>query len=129
MKLYRCNTCGKIILEVNETMPTPSCCGSEMMMLEPEMTDGMLEKHVPVYEMNGSVICITIGADKHPMTKEHHIEYIMLETNKGVYLRHVFKSVGEDGFPGVCFHLTAGEVPIEITEYCNIHGLYSKKCL
>lgn len=127
-KLYKCNTCGKIVLEVMNSGVVPTCCGGNMTLLSPKTTDGALEKHVPVYEKKGSVICITVGAEEHPMTAEHHIEFIILETNKGFYVRYLFDSENKVNFPGACFHLGAGEEPVSVIEYCNIHGLYLSKC-
>lgn len=127
MILYKCDICGKIITEVEGTNPTPSCCGSQMNLLVPGTTDGALEKHVPVYEKKGSVLCVTVGEVEHPMTVEHHVEFIILETNKGFYIRYPFRADSTEHTPKTCFYLAGDEEVISVQEYCNIHGLYVRK--
>lgn len=124
MRIFKCNTCGKIVVEVTSSPVTPICCGDPMTLLKPQSTDGALEKHVPVYEKKGSVICIKVGEQEHPMTQPHHIEFIVLETNKGFYLRYLFQDDTEGCIPGACFHLDTDEKAVSVVAYCNIHGLY-----
>ena len=126
LKFYKCNVCGKIVVEVESTDVTPICCGEPMTLLMPETSDGVLEKHVPVYDLKGTVICVNVGAKEHPMTDEHHIDFIVLETNTGFHVRYTFLDEGGENFPGACFHLNVGEKPVSIVAYCNIHGLYLK---
>ena len=124
MKLYRCNVCGKIVAEVEMSGAMPVCCGETMTLLTSKMTDGAIEKHVPVYEKKGNVICVKVGEEEHPMTDMHHVEFIILETTMGFYLRYIFRKDCEKCFPGACFYLAPEEKAVAVYEYCNIHGLY-----
>lgn len=127
LRFYRCDTCGNLVVMINDSGMTPNCCGKNMLELRPGMTDGALEKHLPVYIMRENMICVTVGEQAHPMTDMHHIDFIVLETDKSCYLRRVFKEGCSDCTPQACFYPAPEEKPIAIYEYCNLHGLYVTK--
>ena len=91
MKFYKCNLCGQVITKVTDTNVNVVCCGQPMKEIVPkEDEEGLTEKHVPYYVCNEDGIIIRIGETAHPMTKEHYIEWILIETNKG-YLQRKLK--------------------------------------
>ena len=49
----------------------------------PSSTDASVEKHVPVVEVIGDTVKVTVGSVEHPMTPEHYIEWISLQTKSG----------------------------------------------
>ena len=51
-------------------------------------TEAALEKHLPAVTVNGGKIEVVVGAVEHPMSDAHYIEWILLETDKGVQIRH-----------------------------------------
>ena len=123
LKLFKCMHCGNIIEMVEDKGVPVVCCGEKMTELSPNTTDAALEKHVPVVEVNGNTVKVTVGSTLHPMTEEHHIAFIYLETDKGVqkkYLDHT-------GEPVAVFALTDGEKPVAAYEYCNLHGFWKKE--
>ena len=63
----------------------PICCGKEMTKLEPNTEETSGEKHIPVVKIDGKKISIKVGAEPHPMTDQHHIVLIVLETKKSRY--------------------------------------------
>ena len=91
-----------------------------MAELIPNTTDASHEKHVPVIaEENGSVT-ITVGSVEHPMTAEHHIEWIAIQTRDG----NQRKALSPGNPPKATFCIPAGD-PIEaVYAYCNLHGLW-----
>ena len=91
--------------------------------LVPNTQDGAHEKHIPVYQVEGNVVHVTIGEVEHPMMEAHYIEWIMLQTNLGNQ-RKVLKP-GEA--PKADFALLPGEKVVRVLEYCNLHGLYATK--
>lgn len=139
LKIYRCSVCGNIMVKIKDADMTPTCCGKMMAELQAESTDGALEKHVPEYERKGNMVCVVVGAVEHPMTEVHHIEFIILQTTKGFHV-HYLCNTGCDvsttpspsningAVPKTCFYLSGGEEPVAIYEYCNLHGLYVRKC-
>jgi superoxide reductase len=118
LQVYKCETCGNIV-EVNHASGgTLVCCGSEMKLQEEKTADKATEKHVPVVEKVDGGYKVTVGSTLHPMTEEHHIEWIELVTDKQVLTQF----------------LNAGDAPVAVfktdenvlyaREYCNLHGLW-----
>ncbi len=123
MKFFRCKHCGKIIAVINDKPVPTICCGEKMEELVPNTQDGAHEKHIPVYQVEGNVVHVTVGEVEHPMMEAHYIEWIMLQTNLGNQ-RKVLKP-GEA--PKADFALLPGEKVVRVLEYCNLHGLYATK--
>ena len=123
MKFFRCKHCGKIIAVINDKLVPTICCGEKMEELIPNTQDGAHEKHIPVYQVEGNVVHVTVGEVEHPMMEAHYIEWIMLQTNLGNQ-RKVLRP-GEA--PKADFALLPGEKVVRVLEYCNLHGLYATK--
>ena len=123
MKFYRCKHCGKIIAIVNDVKVPTICCGEAMEEMVPGTSDGAVEKHVPVVEVNGNIAHVKVGEVEHPMMEAHYIMWIALETNLGNQ-RKVLKP-GEK--PEADFALLPGEKVVRAVEYCNLHGLFASK--
>ncbi len=116
---FRCKKCGKIITILNSGSPVTVCCGEEMYELKANTTDGATEKHVPVIEKNGNMVKIKIGSAVHPMEKDHYIQWVAIETDKGVQIK--FLSPGQS--PEAIFVLEQENL-VAAYEYCNKHGLW-----
>lgn len=86
-------------------------------------TDGAKEKHVPVVLINNNEVVVKVGEAPHPMLKEHHIDFIVLITDKGKYVKYL----NIDKPAEASFLLEKDENVIEAYEYCNLHGLFVKK--
>jgi desulfoferrodoxin len=56
-----------------------------MKELVPGTVDAAKEKHIPVAEVNGNLVKVSVGSVLHPMSAEHHIAFVVLETNKGFH--------------------------------------------
>ncbi len=78
-KFYVCEHCGNIITKVNDAGVPVMCCGEKMKEMIPGTTDAAVEKHVPVYEVEGNVVKVKVGEVEHPMVAEHYIQWIVLE--------------------------------------------------
>lgn len=120
MKFYQCAHCGKIIAVVKESGVPVMCCGQKMQEIVPGTTDAAVEKHVPVYEVNGNVVTVCIGSVAHPMLEEHYIEWVSLQT-KGGNQRKALKPGDE---PKVCFAICDGDEVEAVYAYCNLHSLW-----
>ena len=123
LKFYKCAHCGQIILKVKETAVPVICCGEPMKQLVPNTTDAANEKHVPVVEVNGNVVNVTVGSVTHPMLDVHYIEWIVLETTNGYQVKKL--QPGQE--PKATFVLADGEEVVNAYEYCNLHSLWSVK--
>lgn len=97
--------------------------GSEFQKLEATMTEGAGEKHLPVIEKSGNMIHVSVGSVLHPMTEEHSINWVYLETNEGGQL----KKLGINGEPKFSFALAQGEEAVAVYAYCNLHGFWETR--
>lgn len=122
-KFYRCDHCGILVGVVQEGGGMLTCCGEAMRPLEANTTDAAQEKHVPVVEVSGSIVTVSVGSATHPMLDEHHIAWIALETNQGMQR----KELPHTGEPKAVFALADGEKAVAAYEYCNLHGLWKKE--
>ena len=117
-KFYKCNHCGNVIEKVVDSKVPVVCCGEKMEELVPNTVDASGEKHVPVVtRLDDCRIKVEVGSVAHPMTPEHHISFIYVETENGgirVNLKDKPEAV-------VC---VCSEKPIAVYEYCNLHGLW-----
>lgn len=123
MKFFKCSICGKEITFIKETGVPTICCGQEMQEIIPGSVDAAQEKHVPVITREGNTVTVQVGSVEHPMLAEHHIEWIILETNKGWQKRDLALT----DKPEAVFTLTEGEEVVAAYEYCNLHGLWMAK--
>ena len=119
-KLFKCMHCGNIAELLEESGVPMICCGDKMTELIPNTTDAATEKHVPVIEVSGRDVTVKIGSVEHPMVPEHHIDFIVLETNLGTQR----KFLDPAGKPEAKFVLAEGEEVIAAYEYCNLHGFW-----
>lgn len=122
MKLYYCEHCKNIIAFVKENNPNIICCGEKMKELVPGTVDASHEKHIPVIEQNGKEVIVKVGSVTHPMEEVHYIEWIILQTNKGVYRKNLKPNLE----PVAHFNLEDGEEVVAAYEYCNLHGFWKK---
>lgn len=126
-KYFKCEICGNIFAAVEESGVPVVCCGQNMTEMIPGTSDGAVEKHVPVFEVSGNKVTVSVGKDAHPMLREHYIKWISIRTDRG----NQRKELSPDSKPEACFALCDGEELIEVYAYCNIHGLWradAEKC-
>jgi superoxide reductase len=117
-KFFVCRHCGNLVgLIFNQGVPL-TCCGSQMEELVPNTVDASAEKHVPVVTAVGDTVTVKIGSVPHPMTEEHHIAWVYLETEKGGQRKSVFPGEACAEF------VLADDKPLAAFGYCNLHGLW-----
>ncbi len=119
-KFYICKHCGNVVTKLEDSGVPVVCCGEKMTELLPNSTDAAGEKHVPVVTQEGAVVTVSVGSVLHPMTEEHSIRFIALETENGLSL----KQLSSEGTPEAQFVLGEGESVLRVLEYCNLHGLW-----
>lgn len=83
-------------------------------------TDGAYEKHVPVIEISGDVVKVSVGSVEHPSLPAHYIEFIAIQTNKGFQMK--WGKAGDK--PTATFKISEDETVLAAFEYCNLHGLW-----
>lgn len=120
MYFYKCDVCDQIVAASEELNNPLSCCNRTMELLVPGSSDGAVEKHVPVYSLDGHKLTVSVGVDPHPMMEEHYIEWICVVTCCRVLWMPL-----EPGMPPVAyFRIGKREKVKAIYAYCNIHELW-----
>ena len=119
-KFYICKHCGNIITKLTDSKVPVVCCGENMAELIAGTTDAAIEKHVPVFTVENNIVSVTVGSVEHPMTAEHYIEWIFLQTNKGGQFKHL-KPLEK---PQTCFSICENEEIEYVYAYCNLHSLW-----
>ena len=118
-KFYVCPHCGNLVEMVNDTGVNPVCCGQKMKELVPNTVEASGEKHIPAVNVGEGFVEVNVGSVDHPMVDVHWIEWVQLVTDKGSYR----KALNPGEAPKVYF-LLAGEKPLAVYAYCNLHGLW-----
>ena len=118
-RFYICEKCGNIVGLVHDGGVPMMCCGQKMAKLEAGVVEASVEKHIPVVTVEGNTVRVVVGSVTHPMSEEHHIAWVYLQTNRGGQR----KCLDVTGAPEVVFAL-ADETPVAVYAYCNLHGLW-----
>ncbi|MBQ1206355.1 MAG: desulfoferrodoxin [Clostridia bacterium] len=118
-KFYVCETCGNLVGMINESGVNMVCCGKKMTQIVPGTVEASKEKHIPVVTVEGDTVKVNVGSVDHPMTEEHLIEWVYLQTCRGGQR----KCLKAGDAPTVTFAL-CDEKPIAVYAYCNLHGLW-----
>ncbi len=120
MKFYRCKRCGQMVAIVKKKGCPIMCCGEPMEEVTAGTSDGAVEKHVPVYEVKDNKVYVTVGAVEHPMSEEHYIEWIAVQTKSG----NQRKALAPGQEPKAVFALLEGDEVEAVYAYCNLHSLF-----
>ena len=120
-EVYKCEECGNIVLVLHGGAGELVCCGEAMKKMEPKHAEMATEKHVPVVEKIDGGYRVYVGSTEHPMTEEHHIEWIALCTGEQQHIQ--FLKPGQK--PEAIFKVE-GEAA-GAWEYCNLHGLWENE--
>ena len=118
-KFFICEHCGNIVGMIHSADVPLMCCGQKMTKLEAGVKEASKEKHIPVVSVNNNLVTVTVGEVIHPMTEEHSILWVYLQTDKGGQRKCL------NGDATVTFALT-DEKPVAAYAYCNLHGLWKK---
>lgn len=121
-KFYRCEHCGNLLSLIENKGVPVVCCGEKMAELIPNSVDASVEKHVPAVTVLGDSITVQVGSAPHPMTEEHHISFVYVETENGGQR----KSFEVGAQPNLTFSFS-DDKPLFVFAYCNLHGLWKKE--
>ena len=121
-KFYICEKCGNLVEKHENSGVSVVCCGQKMTELVPGTVEASREKHIPLVEVKDGIVTVTVGSVLHPMTEEHLISWVYLETDRGSQK----KVLSASDSPVVKFAL-ADEKPVAVYAWCNLHGLWKTK--
>ena len=119
-KYLICEHCGNLIAMVHDSGVPVMCCGQRMTALVAGSTDAAQEKHVPVFKAEGNKVFVTVGSAAHPMSEEHHIAWVSIQTAQGSQI----KALTPGQAPEICFTLCESDRLQAVYAYCNLHGLW-----
>ena len=114
MKIYQCKNCKKTVISKDELLLEgwKELKGGEI--------DAAQEKHVPVVTKKCKQVKVDVGSVAHPMTSEHLIEWVAIETAQGYQVKYLTP----DSAPVCTFSLADGDSLVAVYAYCNLHGLW-----
>lgn len=114
---YQCNDCNGVLLEMNGTLS--QYCDHSQALLQPNTIEASREKHIPVLEFKENLLHIKVGSIPHPMTIDHSIMWIFVQTRSGgQYLQ-----LTPEDQPRAEFSIEPIDV-IRVYAYCDVHGLW-----
>lgn len=119
IRFFICKHCGNLIGMIKDSGVPVICCGEPMSELVPGSVDASYEKHVPVISVSDNTVTVDIGSTPHPMTEEHYIEWVYIQTEKGGQR----KCFNPGDAPKISFSLT-DDTLLAAYAYCNLHGLW-----
>ena len=114
LKFYQCKECKKVVVSKEELS-----CG--LVELVAGSVDASQEKHVPVVTKKCKQVKVDVGSVAHPMSAEHYIEFVAIETAQGYQIKYL----SPESVPVVNFSLTDGDTFVRAYAYCNLHGLWN----
>ena len=114
IKFYKDGKTGNVFTLINKAAEEVT---EHFVELKANTTDGAVEKHVPVYEVDGEEIKVRVGSNEHPMTEEHYIMWIALVTDYDI----TFKKLTPEDEPKATFKYEKESI---VYAYCNLHGLW-----
>ncbi len=121
-QVWKCEVCGNIVEVLHTGAGQLVCCGQPMKLMEAKTTEeGGYEKHLPVIEADAGGVTVKVGSVPHPMMDAHWIEWIALDTDKGVLRKYL-----KPGEEPVAVFKTVDKV-LQAREYCNLHGHWATK--
>jgi len=121
LEIFKCTSCGKIVMITHEGAGELVCCGKPMVRQVENTVDASTEKHIPVVEKRGDGIMVKVGSVPHPMEAAHFIEWIEVISGSSLYV----KGLKPGDKPEVSFPVPLKNV--KARAYCNVHGLWSDK--
>lgn len=119
-RFYICEHCGNIIAIVKSSGVPVMCCGSKMKEIVANTEEASVEKHIPVWSVEGDTVKVNVGSIAHPMVDAHYIEWVSLQTKFG----NQRKALKPDSLPEVSFKISDGDEVLAVYAYCNLHGLW-----
>ena len=120
LKFYYCEDCGNLVILLQNSGVPIVCCGQKMIELVPGTVDASLDKHVPVFRVEEDRVYVRVGASAHPMTEEHFIGWIAVQTRYG----RQYVELQPDDAPEAVFTLRKGDEVEAVYAFCSLHGLW-----
>ena len=119
VKFFKCNTCGNFVETIYKSPVPMMCCGQKMEEIVANTVEEAFEKHIPDVKIDGDTIHVQVGSVIHPMTEEHYIQWVLVETEKGIQRKDL-----KPNEEPVADFVIKDDKAIAVYAYCNLHGLW-----
>ena len=120
-ELYKCKICDNVVEVLHNGAGILSCCNESMKLLEEHIPNPENAHYSHIEHLDELTKKISFN---HPMTKEHHIEFIEVISNDGKYLKRKNLSVNE---PCELIFDCQCKEGFYVRLYCNLDGLWVTK--
>ncbi|MBQ8476470.1 desulfoferrodoxin FeS4 iron-binding domain-containing protein [bacterium] len=121
LEIYKCKICSNVIEVTHEGVGDLVCCNQNMTLM-PEIEPSEENAHFAHIEKLSDIEKRIFF--NHPMTPEHHLEYIEVISSDKKYLKRKF--LKQDDNPELTFKCDCKE-GFYVRLYCNIDGVYVTK--
>lgn len=119
-QIYKCRVCSNTVEVIHEGIGELVCCSQPMLYLSENTDDtAAKEKHVPVFIDNK----VQVGSVLHPMSEEHHIEFIEVISPDKKYIIRKYLEANEE--PSLDVNYNYSEDDFIMREWCNLHGVWT----
>lgn len=127
--IYHCPICGNMVEVVEEGLGQLVCCGKPMIKMQENSIDASREKHVPVVQMDGNIVSVSIGSTTHPMTEDHWIKWIELSVGNTNYRQELSPTDKPEVKFVINDYCSTSCVNMKLTAraLCNLHGLWKNE--
>ena len=123
-EIFKCQVCNNIVEVIKSGEGELYCCNKPMIhLIENKDDTASKEKHVPVFDEVDNKI--KVGANTHPMLKEHYIEFIEAISPDKKYIIRKYLNPGEE--PTLETNYDWSNDVFIMRELCNLHGLWENK--
>lgn len=110
-------TCDNDLIDSDDNSPFPSLAATGSAPEHPHTSECCQPDDKHPHECCD--VNVKVGAKPHPMSPEHHIRFIWLETENGAQLRYLRPDA-----PAVADFCVANDCATAAYAYCNLHGLW-----
>lgn len=124
---YRCSCCGQVLVQIcsENQGATIQCCGEILHALSAHSaSDALAEQHLPTMTISGgfesNTLTVNVGAPPHPMSTEHHLEWIYIYTFQGGQ----FQFLRPGALPEATFALAGNDAYV----YCDRPVCKGNRC-
>ncbi len=117
MELYKCKVCENVVEVVHQGVGALVCCDEAMKLLEINTPPKEDAHYAHIEKLDDLTKKIYFN---HPMTPEHHIEFIEVISLDNRYIKRKYLKPDEKAELIFECHCKEG---FYVRNYCNIHGL------
>lgn len=118
LELYKCDICKNVVEVVHSGEGELVCCGEVMENLKENIPNIENAHYAFVEKLNDTERKIVI---KHPMTPEHHIEFIEAISNDEKYIKRKYLKENEPAEMIIKCNCKEG---FYVRLYCNLDGVW-----